>query len=162
MRYLILSLITFFIGIGFAGFGNSIEYCPVKINHDGIFEKKEIVKQTQPKKDDDCNVAEKLTHKPKNPARRTVNGGVLNMRGCLATPFIPVEALEKGKLGKVTVEVLVDGNGYILKAKAISGEKLLYKSAVEAAYKSKLTPTLLGGESMNVKGTFIFDFSKEF
>lgn len=103
-----------------------------------------------------------LKEKPTSKTRRTVNGGVLNHRTCLASPQFPKEAIEQKVFGKVEVEVLMDENGYVLNARAISGETLLRKAAVEAAYKSKSGPTLLGGKSVKVKGILIFDFPNQF
>lgn len=166
MRYLILSLITFFIGIGFAGFGNSVEYCPRPIADIKVIENPslvenvaEIKKEPRFKTTISCDdIKRRAKYAVKSRDRRYANGGVLNGKSCFVEPIYSKEAIEKSVSGEVNVEVLVDGLGTVRSAKAISGNKLLWKSAVEAAYKTQIAPTMLGGEFVNIKGLLIYDF----
>ncbi len=87
-----------------------------------------------------------------------VEGGVLNGKSCFVEPIYPEEAIKKSVSGTIQVEVLVNGLGVVRSAKAISGPELLRKSAVEAAYKTKISPTMLRGEAVNVKGLLIYEF----
>lgn len=90
--------------------------------------------------------------------KRYVNGGVLNGKSCMIEPVYPKEAIENSVAGQVNVEVLVDGLGTVKSAKAVSGSPLLWKSSVDAAYKTKVHPTWLGGEPVNVKGILVYKF----
>lgn len=93
-----------------------------------------------------------------DPKRHTISGGVLNGKSCMVEPIYPQKALENRASGQINVEVLVDGFGKVKSAKAISGNSLLWQSAVDAAYKTQVCPTLLGGEFMNVKGILVYKF----
>lgn len=92
------------------------------------------------------------------PKRHTISGGVLNGKSCMVEPIYPQKALKNKVSGQINVEVLVDGYGKIKSAKAISGNSLLWQSAIDAAYKTQVCPTLLGGEYMNVKGILVYKF----
>ncbi len=59
----------------------------------------------------------------------------------LPKPIYPEEAKDFCASGKVEVEVLVDENGNVIKAKAISGNELLRESSVEAANQTKFSPS---------------------
>lgn len=76
----------------------------------------------------------------------------------MTAPIYPQDAIEQKAEGQVNIEVLVDGFGKVKSAKAISGNRLLWKSAVEAAYKTQVCPALLGGEFMNVRGVLVYQF----
>ena len=92
------------------------------------------------------------------PKKHTINGGVLNTKSCMVETIYPQGAIENKVDGVVNVEVLVDGFGKVQSAKAISGNPILHKSAVKAALKTQVCPTLLGNEPMNVKGILIYKF----
>ena len=92
------------------------------------------------------------------PIKHTVNLGVLNPKSCMKEPSYPLEAIENKVDGQVNIEVLVDGFGKVRLAKAVTGNPILWKSAIEAAYKTQVCPTLLGGEPMNVKGILVYRF----
>lgn len=77
--------------------------------------------------------------------KRYVFGGVLNHKSCMVEPIYPRIALENKVEGQVHVQVLVDGLGAV-------------KSAVKAAYKTKVHPTWLGGQPVNIIGVLIYKF----
>jgi protein TonB len=57
------------------------------------------------------------------------------------------------------VEVIVDTDGNVLSARAVSGHPLLKDAAVAAARGWKFTATLLDGLPVSVIGTITFNFS---
>lgn len=90
---------------------------------------------------------------------RTISGGVLNGKAVsLPYPAYPPIARAANAAGTVTVEVIVDGNGKVISAKAVSGHPLLQQAAVNAAYQATFSPTLLSGQPVRVQGTLIYKF----
>lgn len=61
--------------------------------------------------------------------------------------------------GAVLVEVLVDEDGNVISAQALSGHPLLKDEAVSAALEWKFRPTQLGGVPVKVIGTITFNFN---
>jgi protein TonB len=74
-----------------------------------------------------------------------------------APPYPPV-AKAAGVHGPVAVQILVDEQGRVVSAKATSGNPLLQSAAVQAAYKARFTPTLLGGQPVKVTGNITYNF----
>ena len=58
----------------------------------------------------------------------------------------------------VQVQVLIDENGNVVSAHAVSGHPLLQAAAVAAARASKFTPTKLSGQPVKVNGVIIYNF----
>jgi TonB family protein len=86
-----------------------------------------------------------------------ISGGVLNGKAIeKPSPVWPKEAREVQ--GTVTVQVLVDEQGKVIKAKAVSGPMPLRQAAVDAALKARLTPTRLSGEPVKVSGVLTYNF----
>jgi hypothetical protein len=89
----------------------------------------------------------------------TVTGGVINGRAVsLAKPEYPIEARSAHAGGGVSVQVLIDENGKVLSAAAITGHPYLRSSAVNAACSSKFSPTLLVGNPVKVSGVITYNF----
>jgi TonB family protein len=61
--------------------------------------------------------------------------------------------------GSVVVEIMIDQEGYVASARALSGHPLLKDAAVSAVKEWRFTPTKLGGEAVNVVGTITFNFN---
>ena len=76
----------------------------------------------------------------------------------LVQPAYPAIARAAHVSGSVKVQVLIDENGNVLSASAISGHPLLQQSAVNAARASKFTPTKLSGQPVKVSGVIIYNF----
>jgi TonB family protein len=74
----------------------------------------------------------------------------------LPKPGYPQKAEDFCVGGKVKVKVLVDENGNVIEAKAISGDELLRKSAVEAAKKAKFR--FHHYFPVKVKGIVVYNF----
>ncbi|MDT7603242.1 MAG: hypothetical protein QOF61_1239 [Acidobacteriota bacterium] len=74
-------------------------------------------------------------------------------------PTYPAVARAAGAQGGVDVEVVVDEQGNVESAKAISGHQLLRDASVDAARQWTFAPTLLQGKPVKVKGTISFEFA---
>jgi periplasmic protein TonB len=86
-----------------------------------------------------------------------IAGGVLNGKAIyFPTPEIPAGDAS----GVVLVSVLVDEQGSVVEARAISGPAHLHTAAVNAARLARFSPTLLMGEPVRVSGTLSYNFSK--
>jgi len=91
--------------------------------------------------------------------RRAIEGGVLNGKASsLPKPEYPAIARAAKAAGTVTVEVVVDEEGNVVEAKAVSGHPLLQSAAVNAARQAKFTPTLVSGEPTQVSGYLTYNF----
>ena len=86
-----------------------------------------------------------------------IAGGVLNGKAIyMPTPEVPGGEAS----GVVLVSVLVDEQGSVVEARAISGPAHLHNAAVSAARLARFSPTLLMGEPVRVSGTLSYNFSK--
>jgi len=86
-----------------------------------------------------------------------VMGGVLNGKAVeRPSPVWPPEAREVS--GAVTVHVLVGEEGNVLKAWAVSGPEPLRQAAVDAATRTKFSPTKLSGRPVKIAGVLVYNF----
>lgn len=83
-----------------------------------------------------------------------LNGSATN----LVKPVYPVAAKAVKASGAVNVEVIIDEDGNVEKAVAVSGHPLLRLAAVDAAAQSKFKPTLIDGQPAKVSGIIVFNF----
>lgn len=91
-----------------------------------------------------------------------VSGGVLNGKATsLPKPAYPATAKSAHASGTVVVQVLVDEQGKVISATAVSGHPLLQASAVAAARQARFTPTMLGGKPVKVSGVINYNFVAE-
>jgi protein TonB len=96
---------------------------------------------------------------PKPTPHAPISGGVLNGKAVrLVTPPYPAIARSAHASGAVQVQVLIDENGNVIAAHAMSGHPLLQAAAVAAARASKFTPTKLSGQPVKVNGVIIYNF----
>ncbi len=96
---------------------------------------------------------------PKPTPHAPISGGVLNGKAVhLVTPPYPAIARSAHASGSVQVQVLIDENGNVISAHAVSGHPLLQAAAVAAARSSKFTPTKLSGQPVKVNGVIIYNF----
>lgn len=96
---------------------------------------------------------------PKPTPRAPISGGVLNGRAVrLVTPPYPAIARSAHASGSVQVQVLIDENGNVISAHAVSGHPLLQAAAVAAARASKFSPTKLSGQPVKVNGVIVYNF----
>ena len=71
---------------------------------------------------------------------------------------VVVDVVVVVEVPEVPVEVVVDEEGNVVGARAISGHPLLQAAAVSAARQAKFSPTRLEGEPVRVRGTLSYDF----
>ena len=90
---------------------------------------------------------------------KQIAGGVLNGKATyLPKPNYPASAKAVGASGAVSVQVLIDEQGYVASASAISGHPLLREAAVEAASSARFSPTMLNGVPVRVSGMITYNF----
>ena len=93
------------------------------------------------------------------PPRAPISGGVLNGKAIsLPKPAYPPIAKAAHASGTVVVQVLIDENGSVVSARAISGHPLLQAVAVGAARQAKFSPTKLSGQPVKVTGVIQYNF----
>ena len=96
------------------------------------------------------------------PPRAPISGGVLNGKAIkLVQPPYPAIARAAHASGQVTVQVLIDEEGNVIAAHAVSGHPLLQPAAIAAARQSKFTPTKLAGQPVRVTGVVIYNFVEQ-
>ncbi len=106
---------------------------------------------------DEPKTPEPENTRPKIP--KQISGGVLNGKAVsLPKPRYPPAARAVRASGPVTVQVLVDENGNVVSASAISGHPLLRAAAARAARGAKFTPTLIAGRPVKVSGVVTYNF----
>jgi protein TonB len=73
-------------------------------------------------------------------------------------PSYPQEAKDAQISGLAVVEVVVDEQGNVESARALSGHPWLRDAAVAAARQWQFKPTILRGQPVKVVGTITFSF----
>lgn len=107
------------------------------------------------------NIAEEPPPPAATPTPRTapISGGVLNGKAIsLPKPAYPPIARAAHASGTVVVQVLIDENGNVVSAKAVSGHPLLQAVAVSAARQARFSPTKLSGQPVKVTGVIQYNF----
>jgi TonB family protein len=94
------------------------------------------------------------------PFLKPVSGGVLNGKAvALPAPAYPETARRMRTAGLVSVEVVVDENGNVLSAQAVSGPQGLREAARVAASKARFSVTTLSGRPVKVSGVINYNFT---
>lgn len=94
------------------------------------------------------------------PLLKPMSGGVLNGKAlALPAPRYPDTARQMHTSGKVEVEVVIDENGKVVSARAVSGPATLRDAAVEAANRARFSPTKLSGQAVKVTGKIEYNFA---
>jgi len=84
-----------------------------------------------------------------------INGGMLNGKAI----YLPVPEVPAGDAsGVVLVAIMIDEQGGVVEARAVSGPQHLHAAAVAAARLARFSPTLLMGEPVRVSGTLSYNF----
>ncbi|HAF12636.1 MAG TPA: hypothetical protein DCK93_20230 [Blastocatellia bacterium] len=108
------------------------------------------------------NIAEEPPPPPPpkpTPPRAPISGGVLNGRAIsLPKPAYPPIAKAAHASGTVVVQVVIDENGAVISAHALSGPPLLQAAAVAAARGARFSPTKLSGQPVKVSGVISYNF----
>ena len=103
------------------------------------------------------NPANPPTGNPGQQKKGPIAGGMLNGRAI----YLPVPEVPAGEAsGVVLVAVVIDEQGAVIEARAVSGPAQLHTAAVNAARLARFTPTLLLGEPVRVSGTLSYNFVK--
>jgi TonB family protein len=93
------------------------------------------------------------------PKATTIMGGVVNGKArSLPKPIYPASARAHGDSGAVSVQVLIDEEGKIVWAGAVSGATRLQFAAREAACGAKFSRTTLMGNPVKVSGVITYNF----
>ncbi len=96
---------------------------------------------------------------PPAPPRAPISGGVLNGKAIsLPKPAYPAIARTAHASGTVVVQVVIDENGNVISAHAVSGHPLLQAVAVAAARGARFSPTKLSGQPVKVTGVITYNF----
>lgn len=91
-----------------------------------------------------------------------ISGGVLNDKAIsLPKPVYPPIARQARASGRVVIQVLVDEQGNVISARAVSGHPLLQASARAAARQAKFSPAQRGGRPVKVSGVINYEFTPE-
>ena len=99
------------------------------------------------------NQAQQAGAKPRAP----ISGGMLNGKAI----YMPLPENQAGQVGGVVmVQILIDEQGSVVEAKAVSGPPTLHPAAVNAARLARFMPTVLSGEPVKVTGTLAYNFAK--
>ena len=90
---------------------------------------------------------------------RSISGGILNGKAVeLPSATYPAAAKAVKASGTVAVQVMIDENGDVISATAISGHPLLRGSATDAAKAAKFAPTRINGAGVKVSGVLTYSF----
>src|SRR5215510_1835575 len=93
------------------------------------------------------------------PRAAPISGGVLNGKAIsLPKPAYPPIAKAAHASGTVVVQVVIDENGNVVSAHAVSGHPLLQGAAVGAARQARFSPTKLSGQPVKVTGVIQYNF----
>lgn len=91
---------------------------------------------------------------------KPISGGVLNGKAVTKPqPSYPAAARVALVSGEVAIEIMIDECGNVVMARALSGHPLLRQAAIDAAMKTRFSPTRLSGVPVRVKGTMAYNFS---
>ena len=88
-----------------------------------------------------------------------ISGGVLNGKAISKPePVYPAIAKAAHASGTVNVQVLVDEEGKVVAAHAVSGHPLLQAAAIAAAKQARFAPMKLSGQPVKVTGVLTYNF----
>jgi Ca-activated chloride channel homolog len=90
---------------------------------------------------------------------KPISGGVINGKATnLPKPVFPAAARAVNASGAVSIQVIVDENGNIVSASAVSGHPLLRQAAEKAARNAKFSPTMISGQPVKITGIITYNF----
>ena len=93
------------------------------------------------------------------PKMPIIPGGVLNVKAISKPqPEYPAIAKAARAQGTVVVQIVVDEEGRVISASAVSGHPLLQQAAVAAARQARFSPTRLEGQPVKVSGIITYNF----
>ena len=87
---------------------------------------------------------------------------IINCHNCkiisLPKPEYPKIANAVNISGEVKVQILIDEQGTVIEAKAISGHLFLREEAEKAAYKAKFKPTAISNNPVKMRSEIVYNF----
>lgn len=89
-----------------------------------------------------------------------ITAGVVNGRAkVLPKPEYTEELKKAGAEGTVTIQIVIDENGDVTSAQAVSGDDRLKEISEQAALKAKFEPSLQEGKAVKVVGLLVYNFA---
>jgi TonB family protein len=73
-------------------------------------------------------------------------------------PEYPKAAKAVNASGEVSVEVLIDESGDVIKAKAVTGHPLLWAESAKVAFKAKFEPKTLADKPIRMRAILVYNF----
>jgi protein TonB len=126
---------------------------------DGIDNNNTQSKLVDDKDTEDVAVVKKAVVEPKKTVVSRISKGVVNGQATsLPKPVYSAAAKAVRASGEVSVQILIDKNGNVVSAKAVSGHALLRTEAERAAKSAKFNPTKLSEEPVEVTGVIVYKF----
>jgi protein TonB len=95
---------------------------------------------------------------PPKPPKVISKGVITSQAISLPKPVYPEIAKRMRIQGTVSVQVLVDLDGHVISAKALSGSPFLTIEAQKAALRARFSPTLLSDQPVKVSGVITYNF----
>jgi protein TonB len=95
---------------------------------------------------------------PPKPPTVVSKGVITSQATYLPKPIYSEIAKRLHIQGTVSVQVLVDEQGRVISAKAVSGSSFLVPEAQKAALQARFSPTLLSGQPVKVSGLITYNF----
>ena len=100
------------------------------------------------------------TPKPEIPKVVNQSTGVIKGNAIfLPKPIYSTIAKQMRLQGDVTVQILIDENGNVISAKAVSGHPVLLPETLRAARQARFKPTTLSGQAVKVSGLITYNFT---
>jgi Gram-negative bacterial TonB protein C-terminal len=104
-----------------------------------------------------ANNANNANAKQTDGKKAPINGGMLNGKAI----YLPQpEGASSEATGVVLVRILIDEQGTVIEARAVSGPQNLHAAAETAARLARFSPTTLMGEPVRVTGTLSYNFAR--
>jgi protein TonB len=96
---------------------------------------------------------------PVKPKTQTLTSTMLVSKAIsIPKPAYPPMAKQINVEGPVAVQILVDEQGRVISAQAVSGHLILLHAAREAALQARFTPTVLNGQPVKIQGVITYNF----
>jgi protein TonB len=95
---------------------------------------------------------------PPKPPKVVSKGVITGLAVYLPKPTYTDIAKRARAQGSVSVQVLIDENGRVISAKALSGSPFLTVEAQKAAMQARFAPTLLSNQPVKVSGVITYNF----
>jgi protein TonB len=94
----------------------------------------------------------------KPPTQKVSMGVLVSHAISLPQPQYPQLAKQIRLQGPVNIQILVDEQGRVVSAQAVSGHPMFLAAAKEAALRARFTPTILSGQPVKVQGVITYNF----